>query len=165
MLVSFVARCVSSFTLVDALGCISSFPRAGGSAAIHMVFTGGDGVRPTTCTHKEYDAWIRITDAHIHTHTHKQSLTHTHKTHQCGSHRDRQRPAPHGSRSPRQLKGSHRCIWVEKVLFLNTYKNTKCSHRTIQGRSTNFSLTNGDSESYLSQLYWICWYQLSFYSK
>lgn len=53
VLVLFVAGCVSNFTLEDALGCVSTLPTAGGSAAIHMVLAGGDSVGPTSCRHTD----------------------------------------------------------------------------------------------------------------
>lgn len=48
MLILFVAGGVSSFTLVDTLRSVSTFSAAGRSAAIHMVLTGGNGVRAAT---------------------------------------------------------------------------------------------------------------------
>lgn len=48
MLILFVAGGVSSFTIVDTLRCASTFSAAGRSAAIHMVLTGGNGVRTAT---------------------------------------------------------------------------------------------------------------------
>lgn len=45
MLVLLVAGAVASFTPEDTLRCVSTFSAAGRSAAIHMVLTGGDGVR------------------------------------------------------------------------------------------------------------------------
>lgn len=48
MLILFVARGVSSFTREDTLRCVSTFSAAGRSAAIHMVLTGGNGVRTAT---------------------------------------------------------------------------------------------------------------------
>ena len=44
-----VAWCVSRFTLADALWCVTSLPSAGRSGAIHMVFTGRNGVGSATC--------------------------------------------------------------------------------------------------------------------
>lgn len=49
VLVLSVARCVSRFTLVDAIRCVSMLPGAGGSGAIYVVLTGFDGVRTAAC--------------------------------------------------------------------------------------------------------------------
>lgn len=70
VLVLLIAGCVSGFTLVDTLGCVSTLASARGSAAIYMVLTGGDSVRATTCGCKD---WLRNT--HPHTHTHRICLS------------------------------------------------------------------------------------------
>lgn len=107
VLVLFVAGCVSSFTLVDALGCVSTLSSAGGSAAIHMVLTGRDGVGTTACIHKVSERWM----PHWQRATVGPSPTQKNKTtHQRGSQRGLQRPVLPWSRSPRQLKGSHHYI-------------------------------------------------------
>lgn len=49
MLVLCVARCVSRFTLVDTIRCVSMLPSAGGSGAIYVVLTGFDGVGTAAC--------------------------------------------------------------------------------------------------------------------
>lgn len=71
VLVLFVAWCVSSFTLEDALGCFSTFSGARGSAAIHMVLAGGDGVGTTTCTQKQTFRIENTTNVY-----HSRSLSH-----------------------------------------------------------------------------------------
>lgn len=55
MLILFVAGGVSSFTREDTLRCVSTFSAAGRSAAIHMVLTGGNGVRTATWRDK---VWV-----------------------------------------------------------------------------------------------------------
>lgn len=53
VLVLCIAWCVSRLTLADTLWCVTTLPTTGRSAAIHMVLTGGDGVGPAACRHKD----------------------------------------------------------------------------------------------------------------
>lgn len=101
VLILFVAGGVSSFTLVDTLRCVSTFSTAGRSAAIHMVLTGGDGVGAAT--------W-RESGLGTRNNTHK-TICITQRTDQCGSHKGLRRRVRPWSRSPRQRKGSHHCIY------------------------------------------------------
>lgn len=74
MLVLFVAGCVSSFTLEETLWGVSTLSTTGRSAAIHMVFTGLNGVGPATYGH---NISVRIKIAHVYLH---RSITDTQTT-------------------------------------------------------------------------------------
>lgn len=73
MLVLVVAGCVSRFTFVDTLGRVPTFSSAGGSAPIHVVLAGLDGVGPATYGH---NSSVRIVHTRAQeTQTHATPLT------------------------------------------------------------------------------------------